>query len=344
MGLICGALSFSAAASDHFSLEELMDERAFASSVSDAHTHKAGDFMFSYDKKIMSMSGVKSGSRDVEVGGMYGMYMNAPLAMEMDMDMFHVMYAPTDNLTLALMGMYETRTMKSKPMMGDAFVTSSSGWNDLSLGVNYKAMASVHGFSEHELVLSGKLSLPTGSQNHKDVMGSMVGSMDMMGMAPMESVLPYAMQLSSGTVDATVGATYLVYTDVITYGADAFYKIRTGGLNDNGYQLGDVFEASAFASYSVTDSVSIEGALKYLREDEMKGVDSRLNPMMSPAANGFNSGKNVTKLSVGVQYLLPFDATKTTVSIHFDKPLGEDFNGLQMSEDETIRIGFISAY
>ena len=64
--------------------------------------------------KVHSMSSPNGASNSS------GTYMNAPDSMSMDMHMFGAMYAPSDYLTLMLMGSYHNKemTLQRMPMAG----------------------------------------------------------------------------------------------------------------------------------------------------------------------------------------------------------------------------------
>ena len=65
-----------------------------------------------------------------------GTYMNAPDSMSMDMHMFGAMYAPSDYLTLMLMGSYNNKEMTAQRMPmagGQNFDVNSSGFGDIRL-------------------------------------------------------------------------------------------------------------------------------------------------------------------------------------------------------------------
>ena len=96
------------------------------------HTHKQGEFMFSYRFMRMDMEGSRIGTDEVTPetiattvpNRFFGRPMQpptlrvVPTSMRMDMHMGGVMYAPTDRLTLMAMGMYVVKEMDHTTFMG----------------------------------------------------------------------------------------------------------------------------------------------------------------------------------------------------------------------------------
>ena len=94
----------------------MADDHAPISVMSD-HIHKKDEFMISFRISSMEMNGLYNGNSSVSISDSMslpngsststGTYMNAPTSMSMTMYMFGGMYAPTNNLTLLLMGNYQ---------------------------------------------------------------------------------------------------------------------------------------------------------------------------------------------------------------------------------------------
>ena len=86
------------------------------------HMHKRGEIMFSYRLNKMEMNKLFNGTKSLSVDKVMkapnsasngkGTYMNSPVSMKMEMHMFGIMYAPSNKLTLMLMGNYQNKDMK----------------------------------------------------------------------------------------------------------------------------------------------------------------------------------------------------------------------------------------
>ena len=107
------------------------------------NTHKEGEVMFSYRFSKMEMNKLMNGTKQLSTNQAMlspngasnekGSYMNSPTHMKMDMHMFGAMYAPSDFLTLMVMGSFMNKEMTQKrmPMMGNSnFDVNSSGIGD----------------------------------------------------------------------------------------------------------------------------------------------------------------------------------------------------------------------
>ncbi|MCY4046461.1 MAG: hypothetical protein OXE99_15475, partial [Cellvibrionales bacterium] len=168
-------------------------------SVMGDHVHAQGEWMVSYRAMLMNMKTLtkedkKISDAEVREEG----YMMIPDSMDMVMHMFGAMVAPSDQVTLMLMIPYLSNTMDMRrlPMMSmhsenmgmmDNHMHNmsmnmsmdSSGLGDIKLG----SLVLLHDSRADRVHLNLAVSLPTGSINEKGDHG----------------VLPYAMQLGSGT-------------------------------------------------------------------------------------------------------------------------------------------------
>lgn len=70
--------------------------------------------------------------------------------------------------------------------------------------------------------------------------------------APNESILPYPMQIGSGTVDGLLAGTYLWQTDNFSGGNQVNLTLRTG-TNDRDYRLGNNYNLENWVAYKATN-------------------------------------------------------------------------------------------
>lgn len=117
------------------------------------HMHKKGEWMLGYRYMHMEMDGLRDGTSNVSTTEATS-YANAfaglagqpatlrviPTKMEMDMHVLGAMYAPTDWVTLVVMGSYLEKEMTAitfAGMMGttvlDENTMKSSGWGDMKV-------------------------------------------------------------------------------------------------------------------------------------------------------------------------------------------------------------------
>lgn len=177
------------------------------------HTHDASEVMFSYRFMRMDMAGNRYGTTGLSSTQVLEQFPVTPTEMTMDMHMLGVMYAPTDELTVSVMAPYIFKSMDHVTRMGVNFTTQADGFGDIRLMGLYKILDQ----DRQRLHLNAGISFPTGSTNQRDDTP-----------AGPDQVLPYPMQLGSGTFDLLPGITYLGQSDHWSWGGQALGTIRLG--------------------------------------------------------------------------------------------------------------------
>lgn len=284
-------------------------------SVMGDHYHKKGELMFSYRYMPMWMEGSLSGSDDMNTEAVLTDFMVAPQKMQMNMHMLGVMYAPSDRITLMLMGNYISNSMDLTTRMGVDFTTASSGLGDLSFSGLIKIMNS----NRHSLHANIGLSIPTGDIDQRDA-------------TPMaeNAQLAYPMQLGTGTWDPFMGTTYLGQSDALSWGTQVLYKMRLGE-NEENYTFGNRFDATAWGAVKVSKLLSFSTSLSYANIGEIEGEDADLNPMMMPLFNSANSGRNQLDVGLGANFAFPATMIKgLRLAAEVKLPVAQSATGIQM--------------
>ena len=95
------------------SLEQLLEvEVAFLDvNVMGGHTHTKGQWMVGFDYMFMDMEGNRNGTHHVSTSDILKQFNFAPTNMRMQMQMFELMYAPSDDLSLMAMVPIKQMTM-----------------------------------------------------------------------------------------------------------------------------------------------------------------------------------------------------------------------------------------
>ncbi len=313
------------------------------------HTHKEGEFMFSYRYMDMTMSGNLSGSDSISadeivstIPNRFGMPPNVrvvPLDMTTRMHMIGMMYAPSDSLTLMLMANYIEKEMDHLTYMGmmgtnqlGNFTTNPSGVGDTKIGALYNLLNE----GGHNWHLNLGLSLPTGSIDESGQV-----------LTPMNTTptirLPYAMQLGSGTYDFEFGATYNYYTANLNIGAQMKQLIRTGGENDEGYQLGDKTSLTTWIGYRVVDNVSLSARVSYSDMDSISGIDASIAAPVQTANPDYYGGR-ITNLGLGINILANAFAEGDRFAIEYVTTIDQTANGIQMEMDDMLTFGYQVAF
>lgn len=313
------------------SLNELYNLNVVQLNVLGGHTHCAGQLMLGYDYMHTHMGGYLDGTKTVSYAKIFSEGFGAVhTSMDMDMHMFDVMYAPSDQLTFMTMLPYMQMSMDHLTAGGTRFTQNSDGIGDLDA----MALWTVYGDScagGNRIVVNAGVSLPTGSigvKDHKD------GN-------PAEPLvqLEYLMQHGSGTYDLLPGISYLGDSQNWSWGAKTLETVRFG-RNDHDYRLGNQYGGSAWAAYAFRDwfapSLHLDGKVW----NNITGADPALaiNPTPEGRPN-LNGGARVDLL-FGLNFYVPRGILAgTRLWVQGGVPVYQDLTGPQISTDWMIGAG-----
>ncbi len=308
-------------------------------SIMGDHVHKENEYMFSYRLMSMQMKNLFQGINKIPInramsspngsGDSKGTYMNAPDTMSMDMHMFGAMYAPSNFLTIMLMGSYNQKEMTQNrmPMAGGSlFDVNSSGFGDIRATMLFKIYNSKK-WKNHSGI---GFSFPTGSTSERD-------NTPMSGNA----ILGYGMQNGTGTYD-----TYFIFNNVneigkFKIGEQFYFKIPISGKNSHGYKYGKDIDVNFWVSYRFWDFLSSSFKINYKFKDKMIGSDNRMTRRMSPAMDSYNQGYQKVNLGFGLNLLNKSKYLKHhRIALEFIVPVYQNYRGIQMSEDFRLILGW----
>ena len=317
------------------------------------HMHKKGEIMFSYRFMTMWMSGNMVGSDEISddeivttIPNRFAMMPNMPPTlrivpqdMQMNMHMLGVMYAPTDWLTLMLMGSYLTRNMELKTyqgMMGTTvlgnFKTNTSGIGDTRI------VGLVKIWKTHSHLIIGNIgfSIPTASIKEE---GEVLTPMNMR----ITMRFPYPMQMGSGSFDLLPGLTYNGKSDNLSWGGQLMSTIR---LSDNkeDYNLGNRFQTTAWLGVPVKSwlSASLRGV--YSTQQAIEGIDDDIMGPVQTADPDMQGGSRLD-VNVGVNILGQSGFTKGhRLAFEYYLPVYQNLNGPQMATKGSLMVGWQYAF
>lgn len=293
------------------------------------HVHGQGEWMVSYRYMFMSMDGNRDGTDDLSNDEVLEDFMVSPEDMTMQMHMLGAMYAPTDQLTLMAMVPFVIKEMDHVTRMGTDFTTNSSGIGDIKLSGLYQL------FNENRqsVHLNLGFSLPTGSIDERD--DTPAGE---------DVILPYPMQIGSGTVDLRPGITYLGQTDNWSWGAQANTVLRLGE-NDRGYTVGNRYQLMGWFARRLNETVSVSLRLDGETWEDYDGADSALNPNVIPTADPDLRGGTRLDLGLGVNVYLPESFLPGgRFAAEFELPVYQSLEGPQLETDWQLIVGVQSAF
>lgn len=261
------------------------------------HAHKKGEWMAGL--RYMSM----------EMGNPF-MTTMGPQEMDMSMIMAGIMYAPADWVTLQIGTRFTNREM-DMIMMGNEMEMKAKGFGDTSVNALFPVINTVN----ERLVLRTGLSLPTGSNNKTNAMGQRLGQM---------------MQPSNGALATTLSATYVYFDEKWSAGGQIS---ATFSAEDNRYDTtpGNKWHTTAWASYSVHESISVSSRLSFEK--------------MSANDNSTTGSRNVTRVHFGANTILRGDFLKgQRIAIEFSAPLSEHKNHHVLKSGNSLMIGLQKAF
>jgi len=318
-------------------------------SLMGTHAHPKGEWMLSYRYMRMDMDGMRSGSNRVSSAEVFNQgYTVTPEDMTMDMHMLGVMYAPTDDFTLMLMGNYINSTMDHRifsqmaanMINGGAttFTTEAAGVGDTTL----TALYGLHPGNGIEVIAGLGLSLPTGSINESDTLPGMGG--------PANRRLPATMQLGSGTYDLLPSVTWIHDLAPWAYGVQARGVLRLEDENSEGYRRGHVFALTSWVSYKLPHGFTLSGGAEYERTSELKGTQngvSQMGPNGRSVTTAFGENYGGERLD-GI-LALHYQGTSGWLEGHrigLDGrlPIHQDLNGLQLETDSIVTLGWQTVF
>ncbi|CAF0700948.1 transporter family protein [Candidatus Methylacidithermus pantelleriae] len=248
--------------------------------------------------------------------------------MNMDMHMFELMYAPTDNLTLMAMVPYmdmDHFMLHSHEGMLMTHTHHAEGVGDVSFTAIWKMLD----WDRQRVQLNLGFSVPTGSIT--ETFPEPIHEHEV----PLRMFL---MQLGSGTVDFLPGLTYLGQRGNLSWGMQHLGVIHTG-TNDEGYTFGDRYLGTGWVAYQVVPNwVSASVRVQGLAWDRVEGQD-RLNALffnVHPTFKDpdfqpeFQGGERVD-VSVGLNLLIPEGILKENrFAAEAGLPIYQRLNGVQL--------------
>lgn len=306
------------------------------------HLHPKGGWMASFRYMRMDMEPNRIGTTDVSPSqilrptGTLGSYGTVPTFMSMNMYMFGLMYAPSDRVTLMGMFPFIDTKMDHLTMTGVAFTTESDGIGD----IGFSALIEIFDIHDNQLILNAGMTFPTGSINRTDATPASGG---------MNVLLPYPMQLGSGTWDLMPGLTYNGQVTHFSWGAQVMGKIRLGS-NEQNYTLGNAYDVTGWGAWATSDWVSLSGRLKWSQWFDIRGQDTRLqSPMPAafptaasfiPTADPNLRGGERLDIGPGLNFIVPRGPLRgVRLAVEALFPVYQSLDGPQLAQDWTVIAG-----
>ena len=270
----------------HLDIEELAQlslETAIRSPMGVHHTLAEGLFCLCYNHGYMEMNDNLAGSDSISTDAILDEFRITPTDMSMQSHMVNAMYGLTKDITVMAMLPWKRKSMNHLTRSGTRFKTKSEGVGDLKLTMFYTPYRG----KTSQLFINTSLYVPTGAISKKDK--TPLGRV----------VLPYPMQLGSGTFDPEFGFTAIKFISDWTVGVRTDYVFRLGH-NYRGYRLGNKFKGQAWVSYRMKPRTTPYLRLNATDWGDIKGMDDDLDPTLVPTADPNRRGGTRVDLLAGV--------------------------------------------
>ena len=299
------------------------------------HGHKSREIMIAYRFMGMQMEGLQSGTESVEAADVLHDFMAVPTQMSMRMHMLGAMFAPHDRGTLMVMTNY---LQKHMDMTGAHHSTggahghaamphemSSAGLGDTKV----EAILSLWKWHKLSLIGNAGVSLPTGSIEQT---------------GENKQILPYPMQLGSGSFELRPGVTLAGYLGSWSYGSQLRGRLPLN-TNARNYQYGNAYTATVWGARRLSAWLSLGARLRFAQWDTFTGSDADLNPMMSPNHRADWRGGRQLTLAISGNLLVPTGALAgQRLAIEFQRPMYQDFTGTQLKTTWELMFGWQYAF
>jgi len=310
------------------------------------------EFRFKVSAMTMGMDGLTRDGDSVSavsqlLGQPTGKFMAVPTSMDMRMLNFTMGYSFSDRLFGGVMWMHQDNSMEmefSSMMAGMTgqhnFTMDSSGIADMMLMGKYRLFADDPLIPSKQASLFFGLSLPAGSidetnSNHPLAMRQ-------------KELLPYGMQLGSGTYDPTIGILYQRSASPYWWGVNAMYTARIHD-NERDYRLGDGARVDLYGMYQFRSNllaqlqlnVEHKGRIGGQMDEVLSGASGHAtqgmagSPLTTPLYDANNYGGQKVLATVGLQWQ---PAPLNIIDINVGIPVHQDLNGLQLEEESRVML------
>jgi len=298
-----------------------------------AGTPEPHEFRIKMNLSWGRMVGLRRGTSNRSTKDTLGQYMMTQRKMDMYMSNVSVGYAFSDRFFAGIMGMYMEKDMEMIRRGGRRSSMNSQGAGDTMLMTKTLLYADDYLIPTSQVSLLLGVSIPTGSIDQDDT----------------GQILPYSMQLGSGTFDPFIGVLYEGSSSPFWWGANASYLARAYE-NYKSYNLGDEYRLDLYGMYQLRHNLvgelqikgkyvgDIEGEAQEIEQDGDGHMNG--NPNMAFMSNLYdpdNYGGSTVDLTTGVQWQ-PF--RNHILNAQFSFPLFQNLHGTQMERDFTASVTY----
>ena len=287
----------------------------------------AGQVELRYRFGQMQYGDVRFGTEILDFLDVTDVYLGAPLSRTNNAHMFTLGYGLTDWITLQGTVGWLDRTRDFAGEVGPDLVVVSNNSSGLS-DVEAAALVEIYDRKGVQAHLIGAVEIP-------------LGSIEKVGpdLAGTNRLLPYTMQLGTGSFSAVPGAVAMIQNEHATLGAQVKARFR---LYDNSrdYRVGDEFEGNLWANYMLNDNFAITTGARFLSFGGIQGQDSGMNPLADPEQDALFSGGTRLDIPVGINIRMTEGLLAgTDFNFEFVWPTYENYDAFRQQGDWGFNFG-----
>lgn len=276
-----------------------------------------GDLRLQYTFGRASFGDVRFGTQTVSFLDVLDLYSGAPLSRTEMSHRVSLEYGFLGSVTFAVTAAWLSY---SRDLANEDFLVTneSSGVSDIMAGALFRVYEG-NGISAH---LNAAVEIPTGSIEK-------VGP-DLTGNT---RLLPYEMQMGSGSLTAVPGFTAAVQNEFGTVGAQVLGKFR---VMDNGrdYRLGNEFHGNVWLSYRANDAISVSTGARVRSWGSIQGEDPAMDPSLEPGQDPLLSSGTVVAIPASFNVRLPEGVlSDTDLLFEFVFPAYQSFDSFRQQGD-----------
>ena len=306
------------------------------------------EYRFKISQKFMEMRPLRDGTRDLDTPSLVGpangaTFVAVPESMQMYMTMIGGAYSFTDDFAVMAMTNYQENKMQMKirAANGSDFAMKSTGMGDTTVLGKYRFYKDDNLVPTKQMSMLFGLSIPTGAIDKKFTNNTVANQNG--------TILPFKMQLGSGTIDPIVGLTYQGSRDPWWWGFNTQLEAHLYN-NNQGWHRGQEFRYDFYAMRQVHDKVVLHTQLNgwyegTFNQQPYKGRvlgqghagANHTNSFTSPLFDPDNYGGHKMAISVGAQFQpIPLHILELTATV----PIHQDLNGPQLRDDWMLRLSY----
>ena len=336
------------------------------------HLHGKSEWMLSYRFMAMGMEGLRDGTKSISPDEVHG-FTVIPTHMRMQMHMFGAMFAPHDRITLMAMTSYRDNFMEmeaSQTTMAERLKPMDDHGEHGHIGGSHD-MAASHGVQSVEVGESG--SHDHGTIGTHEMESSGLGDLKLAAIIPLlraqeavlllnaglsvptgsiesegaNGVLPYPMQLGSGSFELMPGVTFTQTLGNWSLGGQARVALPLSE-NDRGYRIGHSAVATVWVGRRLNDWVSVSVRALLENWGNIEGSDHAFNPATAPTMDPRLRGGTRGNLLVGSNLIFPdhlggFLAGQR-FAVEAQLPVYQHLDGPQLELDWNVVVGWQYAF